>query len=192
MAQAKEHFNAMTDLENRLGEIEAQRNFSDLDLSTKMALSLPDSMESIRCNRLSGPATPLTPKNIRQDVISLLKRMNLAQGDTQQPDIAMTSNKNTGNGQRRDAGSSRRNGGRSQTKFKGECFNCGKPGHRQAECRSKTRRNDDDDEAMIAFASALHSGGANPLKSGLRDFVMDNAVSCGHVSTHIKHFKNPP
>ena len=81
VAKAKEHFNAGTDLANRLGEIYAQLHVSDLYLATKMSLSLPDSMESILYNRLSGPATELIPKNILQDVMSLLKRINLAQGE---------------------------------------------------------------------------------------------------------------
>ncbi|DAZ96750.1 TPA: hypothetical protein N0F65_012327 [Lagenidium giganteum] len=44
-----------------------------------------------------------------------------------------------------------RNGGQKY-KFRGKCFNCGRVGHRQAECRSPKNERSDHDDDTVAFA----------------------------------------
>lgn len=73
--QAKSHFESMTDLNLRLKEIDANRALPDLVIAVLMCMSLPNDMEQIRYKRLSGPSTELTPTNIRDDVVSLLRRL---------------------------------------------------------------------------------------------------------------------
>ena len=137
----------------------------------------------------------LVHKIIRADVLALVKRRELSQHQ-QKPsnNVAMTST-----GGPRDGNS----------RIKGDCWNCGKPGHRADDCPSASRGggrqggsrrgghgrrgrkngdNRDGGSATIALMS-LTAGSNNVPRKGLRDFVMDNAAPCGHTSTQREHFK---
>ena len=120
ISEAKKHFEAMIDLNLRLKEIDEHRALPDLVIAVLMCMSLPNDMEQVRYRRLSGPATELTPNNVRDDVISLLRRMAVT-SDVSGPvgGQAMQSNK-------------------GRRGFNGKCYGCGKHGHRRADCRSKS------------------------------------------------------
>ncbi|XXQ37165.1 DUF4219 domain-containing protein [Plasmodiophora brassicae] len=122
--EAKAHFERMNDLNLRLREIQEDRALPDVILSVLMAMPLPNDMEQIRYARLSGPAEMLTSRTIRDDVISLLRRMAVTDGAAANSgDAAMNANSGGGGGRRR--------------RFRGNCFECGKAGHRAANCRQR-------------------------------------------------------
>jgi hypothetical protein len=179
LTEAKKHFEAMIDLNLRLKEIDTNRALPDLVMSVLMCMSLPNDMEQVRYRRLSGPSSELTPSNVRDDVISLLRRMAV-----------------TGDATDHDAGHAMAATGGRRGMFNGNCFSCGKAGHRAAECRSKKNgrgrnsRGNGGGSANVAMISiALSTSGGTPRK-GLRDWVLDGAATCGHVSTSREHFKN--
>jgi hypothetical protein len=170
--EAKKHFEAMIDLNLRLKEIDEKRALSDLVIGVLMCMSLPNDMEQVRYRRLSGTAEELTAKNVRDDVISLLRRMAIADANADD-----------------DAGQAM-NANRSQRfAFQGKCFNCGKVGHRAASCRSKNRSNNNGGGANLALLSVAFSSGSAAPRKGLRDWVLDGATTCGHISTCREHFK---
>ncbi|SPQ99608.1 unnamed protein product (mitochondrion) [Plasmodiophora brassicae] len=100
--EAKAHFERMNDLNLRLREIQEDRALPDVILSVLMAMPLPNDMEQIRYARLSGPAEMLTSRTIRDDVISLLRRMAVTDGAAANSgDAAMNANSGGGGGRRR-------------------------------------------------------------------------------------------
>ena len=171
--EAKQHFEVMNDLNLRLKDIDKERALPDVVMGVLMCMSLPNDMEQVRYRRLSGPSKELTSINVRDDVISLLRRMavtgDLADSDTGQ---AMTADR-----------SLRRRGA-----FTGRCFGCGNTGHRAADCRSKGN-DTSQGNANIAMLSVAQSSGKGAPRKGLRHWVLDGAVTCRHVSTNLAHFK---
>ena len=180
LEESKNHFEKMTDINMRLKEVDAERKLPDIVLAVLMCMSLPNDMEQVRYRRLSGPAAELTPKNVRDDVVSLLRRIEATENSQggAGPSVAMI-----GQGQGRGTGG---NGGRGGGRgFQGKCFKCHKKGHRAAECRSG---GSNQGSANVAMTVAL-TGGAG-IRKGLRDWVLDNAVTCGHIATKKEHFKS--
>lgn len=201
--EAKQHFSEMSLLAMRLRAADPDRALTDADLATKLLLSLPGEMEQIRYARLSGPSAGLTAKNVRVDVLALMKRMAISEPEAANSgSIAMHAS----------APDWRRQGGINNRRIKGDCWTCGRSGHRADECRSggnpqnnrsnrggrgaargpQSRQSSDASSgsggraAITLVTVALANGGK--LLAGPRDFVIDNAATCGHVSRHCSHF----
>jgi hypothetical protein len=66
-------------------------------------------------------------------------------------------------------------------------FKCNTVGHRAADC--KKNGNGGSGSANIAMMTLALSTGTAPRK-GLRDFVFDGAMTCGHLSSRREHVKN--
>jgi gag-polypeptide of LTR copia-type/Zinc knuckle len=173
MFDAKAHFEKLMDLNSRLKVVDAKKALSDTLLGVIACLSLPDEMEQIRYHRLAGPSDELTLSRIRDDVLSLLRRQEVT---GKKPTEAVALNVN----------SKVNAGGRRKKKKSDGCFKCGKPGHRANDCRVKTTS--DNGSANCAFGFVTHALTAGGLKSGQRNWVVDNAATCGHVSKHRSHF----
>src|SRR5689334_2057672 len=130
-------------------------------MAVLMCMSLPNDMEQIRYKSLSGPSTDLTPNNIRDDVVSLLRRMAVTEQSS-----------STSNGYAMHTRSTR---GRGRGGFCGNCYQCGKFGHRASDCKHSGGDNGGG-QANIAMLTMALSSGRSPRK-GLRDWVMDGAMS---------------
>jgi hypothetical protein len=188
LEQAKKHIENMVDLNLRLKEIDDTRALPDLHMGVLLCMSLPDEMEQVRYGRLSGPSDELTPSNIRDDVISLLRRMEVTDNSQVDTKLAMSTMQNVG------GKPFRHNGGKSRSGFKGKCFYCDKTGHRAADCWHKAKKQSERNEAVTEDGSAhiamtVLSTGNTPRK-GPRDWIVDSATTCGHVTTHRKHLEN--
>ena len=166
---AREHFTYMATLVNRLKSADSKRSMSQADYATKLLLSLPNDFEQVKYARLSGPVDDLTAKNVRNDVLALLKRRDVTQS-TGHGDAVLVSHQNQS----------------KPYKFKGKCFKCGKKGHRKRECRSNGY---DGSHAVVALVSSL-AADKTQIKKGLRDFVIDDAANCGHTSTNKDDFES--
>jgi hypothetical protein len=173
--EAKRHFEAMVDLNLRLKEIESDRALSDDMMGVLLCMSLPNDMEQVRYRRLSGPSKELTPSNVRDDVISLLRRMAVT-ADCTDPDAgqAMTARR-----------------GRRRGAFTGRCFDCNQVGHRSADCRNKQKGSGGRSHgtANVAMQSMALSSDKGTPRKGPRDWVLDGAATCGHVSACLDHFQ---
>ena len=184
--EADEHFEKMFALAIRLENADPKRALADIDLATKMLLSLPIEYEQIKTMRLNGPEDLQKPSIIRSDVIRYLKRVRVANADGSSADggIAMTTHANG---------------------IRGECWTCGKPGHRASDCRSGARGGTDKQgarkrkgkrggnrggSAAIALTTSLAGPRAEAPNRGERFWIVDNAAPCGHVSTQRSHFKH--
>jgi hypothetical protein len=176
--EAKSHFSKITLLANKLSAVGDEHTIAPNALATTMLLSLPDEFEFVKYSRLSGPSSGLTPQAIRNDVIACIKRRVAEAGSSVAPEqAAMTA-----------VGGRSRRGNTSSTnrkQFQGKCWNCQRFGHRSADCRG--RKGGSAGQGMIALLTALAGSNHGP-RNGLRDFVVDGAASCGHVTSHKNHF----
>jgi len=196
LEEVKKHFDDMVDLNTRLKEINPELAVPDSILGVLLCLSLPNDMEQVRYRRLTGPASEITAKNLRSDVISLLKRMTAM-------DIESGSGGGGGQALNAGGGSGGRGGGRGNGNgggrgngnggggFLGKCFKCGKVGHRAVNCTDGGQQNGNargNTGANLSFLTvALQSG---TPRAGPRDWVVDGATTCGHLSNRKEHFQD--
>jgi hypothetical protein len=181
----KNFFSEMANLQLRLAAANSERAISDADMAIKLLMALPDDYEPIKLMRLNGTADALTSKTIRADVLALIRRKAIAAQDDAPQQTALMGNPRNGRQQRR------------QQAFKGACYSCGKTGHRKANCwEDRAAKNGDNKQARNGHAAialmsmSLAGGGRVAPRKGVRDFIVDNAAPCGHVSTQRAHFKN--
>jgi hypothetical protein len=174
--EAKAHFAKMTLLANKLRAVGDEHKIAPNALATTLLLSLPDEFEPVKYARLSGPTKGLTPQAVRNDVIACIKRRVAEAGTRVDQPAAMTT---TGGRQRTGKKSSQR------AQFRGKCWNCQKVGHRSADCRQ--RQGGNAGSGMIALLTCLAGTSQGP-RNGSRDFVVDGAASCGHISARKNHF----
>lgn len=179
LEQAKKHIESMVDLNLRLKEIDETRALPELHMGVLLCMSLPNEMEQVRYGRLSGPSNKLTPSNVRDDVLSLLRRMEVTGNSQVDTKLAMTTMR---------SGGGRKNG------FKKKCFYCNKPGHRAANCWHKDKEQNERKDSTSGngdahIAMTVLSTGNSPRK-GPRDWIVDSATTCGHITTHREHLQN--
>lgn len=189
LASARKFFARMNLLEQQLAKADPARKLPAADFATKCVLGLPADLEPIIHARLTGPTDKLTMKNVREDTIAYLKRRENTSPDPAQPAaVAMAT--------------------ATPAEFQGTCWNCGISGHRRAQCTKprnnltrpggldhrrqqsrgrSTRRQRHGQRAFVAMVSTsgtAMSGTSKALHDTQRDWIVDGAASCGHVTKH--------
>jgi hypothetical protein len=192
--ETKVHLKRMKSLATKLATADDSRKLSDQALATQMLISLPDEFEPVKLKYLSGPSGELTPRNARNAAVAMIKRRAATNDCSAKATTAMTA---TSAHSRPGAHDRTRHGigpgNRGNANIKGACWKCNKIGHRAVDCRSVDLNNNnqsDGGSAAIALTMTTLTNGKEGPRNGIRDFVVDNAATCGHTSSIKSHFKN--